>query len=392
MFITSAPSRLPASSNEDWVRVEASKNRLICVRPRSDACFFSIWRLSSTNSLGEIEQTDDVLARKPLDPQQMPLAEDERGPLAQCSLKRTYRRRRPCAGQELYENAPTARRSCQRRRCCVGLIALDNEHGSDACDTDDGSQPVAAVCRRRSLRRRSPAAGRGCGERRWRAPASVWSSSAGIGARPSMFDLARAANENPPKLRAFDAKGFRRDMVEFHPAYHHFMARKHRRRVACLDLARRRHCGRRAGASRARRALLHGWRRSRTGILCPITMTHAAVAALAVEPALARELVAENSSRAITIRASCRGGRRTAITLGMGMTEKQGGTDVRANTTPRRARTATATAITGHKWFMSAPMCDAFLVLAQAPGGLTCFLHAALSPGRQRQRACVSSA
>ena len=79
MFMTSAPSRLPASSNEDCVRVEASKNRLISVRPRSDARFFSIWRLRSTNSLGEVEQADDLVARKPLDAQQMALAEDEGG-------------------------------------------------------------------------------------------------------------------------------------------------------------------------------------------------------------------------------------------------------------------------------------------------------------------------
>ena len=88
MFITSAPSRLPASSNEAWVRVEASKNRLISVRPRSAAVFFSIWRLRVDEFLGEIEQADDVGMRKPLDAQQMTAAEDECGLVAQCSLKR----------------------------------------------------------------------------------------------------------------------------------------------------------------------------------------------------------------------------------------------------------------------------------------------------------------
>ena len=77
MFITSAPSRLPASSNEDCVRVEASKNRLISVRPRSEVRFFSIWRLRSTIFVGEIEQPDDLVGRKPFDPQQMAAAEDE---------------------------------------------------------------------------------------------------------------------------------------------------------------------------------------------------------------------------------------------------------------------------------------------------------------------------
>jgi putative acyl-CoA dehydrogenase len=114
-----------------------------------------------------------------------------------------------------------------------------------------------------------------------------------------------------------------------------------------------------------------------TGHLCPITMTHAAVAAFAVERALVAKFMPKIMSRRYDPRFRPwweKGG----VTLGMGMTEKQGGTDVRTNTT-----TAEATGnggpgaeylITGHKWFMSAPMCDAFLVLAQAPGGLSCFL------------------
>ena len=79
MFMTSAPSRLPASSNEACVRVEASKKRLISVRPRSEVRFFSIWRLSSTNSSDEIEQAGDFVTRKPFDPQQMAAVENERG-------------------------------------------------------------------------------------------------------------------------------------------------------------------------------------------------------------------------------------------------------------------------------------------------------------------------
>ncbi len=79
MFITSAPSRLPASSNEACVRVETSKNRLIWVRPRSEARFFSTWRLSSTNSSARSSRPEMSVARKPFDPQQMPPAEDEGG-------------------------------------------------------------------------------------------------------------------------------------------------------------------------------------------------------------------------------------------------------------------------------------------------------------------------
>jgi putative acyl-CoA dehydrogenase len=108
------------------------------------------------------------------------------------------------------------------------------------------------------------------------------------------------------------------------------------------------------------------------GHMCPITMTRACVGALGVEPALLAKLIGKITSRSYD--PSFRPWwEKDGITLGMGMTEKQGGTDVRANAT-----TATPAAggysITGHKWFMSAPMCDAFLVLAQAPGGLTCFL------------------
>ena len=88
MFITSAPSRLPASSNEACVRVEASKNRLISVRPRSDVGFLLDLAVELDEFLGEVEQADDVGARKPFDPQQMTMAEDERGFRERCSLKR----------------------------------------------------------------------------------------------------------------------------------------------------------------------------------------------------------------------------------------------------------------------------------------------------------------
>ncbi len=88
MFITSAPSRLPASSNEDCVRVEASKNRLICVRPRSVRLLLLDLAVELDEFLGQVEETDDLVARKSFDPQQVALAEDERRLLAQCSLKR----------------------------------------------------------------------------------------------------------------------------------------------------------------------------------------------------------------------------------------------------------------------------------------------------------------
>ena len=192
-----------------------------------------------------------------------------------------------------------------------------------------------------------------------------------------MFDLARAANEHVPELKAFDAKGFRRDVIEFHPAYHRFMTESIAAGLAAstwredVTLAA-------APAQVLRAARFYMAGQIETGHLCPVTMTHAAVAALALE----RELVGKLMPKIMSRRYDSRfrpWWKKLGITLGMGMTEKQGGTDVRANTT-RAQPTGDGYAITGHKWFMSAPMCDAFLVLAQAPGGLTCFLMPRFRP------------
>src|SRR5215831_3739071 len=192
-----------------------------------------------------------------------------------------------------------------------------------------------------------------------------------------MFDLARAANANPPELKAFDAKGFRLDVVEFHPAYHHLMAESV---AAGLAASTWREDGTpaRAPAQVTRAARFYMAAQVETGHLCPITMTHAAVAALAVERALVAKFMPKIMSRRYDPRFRPwweKGGG----TLGMGMTEKQGGTDVRTNTT-RAEPAGEGYGITGHKWFMSAPMCDGFLVLAQAQGGLTCFLMPRFRP------------
>jgi putative acyl-CoA dehydrogenase len=192
-----------------------------------------------------------------------------------------------------------------------------------------------------------------------------------------MFDDARLANENAPKLRIFDAKGFRRDVVEFHPAYHRFMTESMAAGVhATTWQSDGRHAPPPSEVARAARFYMSN--QVEAGHNCPITMTRAAVAALAAEPALRDQLMAKILSRHYD-RRFLPWWEKTAITLGMGMTEKQGGTDVRANTT-RATRMADGYAVTGHKWFMSAPMCDAFLVLAQAPEGLTCFLMPRFRP------------
>jgi putative acyl-CoA dehydrogenase len=192
-----------------------------------------------------------------------------------------------------------------------------------------------------------------------------------------MFALARRANENPPKLYAFDPKGFRRDVVEFHPAYHDLM----RASVAAgLHASTWTRSGARAAppAEVARAARYYMAAQIESGHLCPITMTRAALAPLAAEPVLLAQVAPKVTTTSYDP-AFRPWWEKSGMTLGMGMTEKQGGTDVRANST-----TATPAGdhytITGHKWFMSAPMCDAFLVLAQAPGGLTCFFMPRFRP------------
>jgi putative acyl-CoA dehydrogenase len=185
-----------------------------------------------------------------------------------------------------------------------------------------------------------------------------------------MFALARRANENPPKLYTFDPKGFRRDVVEFHPAYHDLM----RASVgAGLHASTWLPSGARAAppAEVTRAARYYMAAQIESGHLCPITMTRAALAPLAAEPALLAE-VAPKVVAPLYDPAFRPWWEKPGMTLGMGMTEKQGGTDVRANITTATP-TGNAYTIVGHKWFLSAPMCDAFLVLAQAAGGLTCF-------------------
>jgi putative acyl-CoA dehydrogenase len=185
-----------------------------------------------------------------------------------------------------------------------------------------------------------------------------------------MFAAARRANENAPKLYAFDPKGFRRDVVEFHPAYYDFM----RASIAAgLQGSTWTASGARATppAEVARAARYYMAAQVESGHLCPITMTRAALAALAPNPALLAQVAPKVV--ATTYDPVFRPWwEKPGMTLGMGMTEKQGGTDVRANITSATPAGDFYT-IVGHKWFLSAPMCDAFLVLAQAAGGLGCF-------------------
>ncbi|MEU5086272.1 acyl-CoA dehydrogenase family protein [Streptomyces sp. NPDC021356] len=174
------------------------------------------------------------------------------------------------------------------------------------------------------------------------------------------------ANENPPRLRTHDRYGHRIDEVDFHPAWHRLLGKGV---SAGLTAAWTRPAGH---VRRAAGFLV--WTQVEAGNGCPLSMTHAAVPALRADPELAAEweprltsMVYDRDLRPAHLKAGA--------LFGMGMTEKQGGSDVRANTTAARPLAEDGTyALTGHKWFCSAPMSDGFLVLAQAPGGLTCFL------------------
>jgi putative acyl-CoA dehydrogenase len=193
----------------------------------------------------------------------------------------------------------------------------------------------------------------------------------------AMADRGRLANENTPKLRTFDSKGNRRDEVEFHPAYHELMARSANAGVHNSTWTAD---GRPAGGACevVRAAKFYMAAGVETGHLCPITMTRASVAALATQPDLLAKTMPVIGTRSYDP-AFAPWPTKRGMTLGMGMTEKQGGTDVRSNMT-RAERDGGAYRITGHKWFMSAPMCDAFLVLAQAGEGLTCFFMPRFKP------------
>lgn len=189
-------------------------------------------------------------------------------------------------------------------------------------------------------------------------------------------DWGTQANENPPKLRTHDRYGNRIDEVEFHPSWHRLLG--HAVGAGLTDA-----WGRPAGHLR-RAAGFFVWSQAESGHGCPISMTHAAVPALRTDPVLAAEWEPRLTSHVYEegLRPA---GQKAGVLFGMGMTEKQGGSDVRANTTTAVALDASGEyLLTGHKWFCSAPMCDGFLVLAQAPGGLTCFLVPRVLPDGTR--------
>jgi putative acyl-CoA dehydrogenase len=184
---------------------------------------------------------------------------------------------------------------------------------------------------------------------------------------PSWQDRGRMANENPPVLRTHDRYGQRLDVVEYHPAYHELMAVSVGHGLAGAPWG-----DQRPGAHVARAAKVITWYQVDGGHICPISMTYSVVPALRHQPDLAAEWEPRIASRSYD-GSNVPPHRKPGITCGMAMTEKQGGSDVRANATTAAPREDGSAALTGHKWFCSAPMSDAFLMLAQAPAGLTCY-------------------
>ena len=199
------------------------------------------------------------------------------------------------------------------------------------------------------------------------AGASLTEAGAVLG-RAETFELGRQANEYPPRLRSFDRFGHRIDGIEFHPAWHELMTGLIGRGLHGAPWAEPV-----AGAHVARAASFFLQTQVEAGTLCPTTMTYGSIPAMAKNPVLAGEWLPTLLSREYDPRDLPLNQKRGGL-VGMGMTEKQGGSDVRANTTVAvPAEGGTSYRLTGHKWFFSAPQCDAHLVLAQAPGGLSCF-------------------
>jgi putative acyl-CoA dehydrogenase len=196
--------------------------------------------------------------------------------------------------------------------------------------------------------------------------------------KPETIQLGFDANKFPPQLRTLDRYGHRLDEVEFHPAWHELLriALKAGLHSSPWETPK-------PGAHVARAGGTYMLGQVESGVYCPIAMTYGSVPTLRHVPAIAQEWLPRIFSRDYDPRfrpASL----KTACLLGMGMTENQGGSDLRTTTTRAEPSSDGSFRLRGHKWFMSAPMCDAFLVLAQSPKGLSCFLMPRWTPDGER--------
>jgi len=188
-----------------------------------------------------------------------------------------------------------------------------------------------------------------------------------------IFELAEQANRYSPEIKAYDRYGMRVNQVIYHPAYHDLMRLAIENQIPSFAWN---HTG--PGAQVGHMALSYMFNQVEGGVMCPMAMTYSAIPPLQTTPALADEwiprlLSSQYDARDIPVT------EKTGATMGMFMTEKQGGSDVRSNSTaatPVGSKTGIGTEyrLTGHKYFCSAPMCDAFLTLAYTEAGLSCFL------------------
>jgi putative acyl-CoA dehydrogenase len=213
----------------------------------------------------------------------------------------------------------------------------------------------------------------------WAAPA-VSSLGRTVGSADTLA-LGDLANRHIPQLHAFDRYGARIDEVEFHPAYHSLLRLGLEDEIHSVAWT-----AEKPGGHTVHAALEYLLTQAEAGVCCPITMTYASIPTLRQAPELAEHwapLILTPGYDPRPIPASEKG----CATIGMAMTEKQGGSDVRANTTRAEATGVDGEYIlTGHKWFCSAPMSDGFLTLAQAPAGLTCFFAPRFQPDGTRNR------
>ncbi len=186
-----------------------------------------------------------------------------------------------------------------------------------------------------------------------------------------ILHLGQLANQHAPELQTHDRCGNRIDVVNFHPSWHQLLAMQRRENLHAMPWAQPR-----AGVHLARTAAYYLQAQVESGSLCPITMTFASIPLLQKEARLFATLrdklfSREHDSRDLPLK------QKYSMLIGMGMTEKQGGSDVRSNTTVARAighgGRGDEYLLTGHKWFFSAPMCDAHMVLARTDAGLSCF-------------------